>query len=433
MVNRNEKSNFKTGTTGYQDPEVKNKTTEEYVDNLILAISRVSAAISGLIDLDAILSIGLETTFQFMGGKAGGIMLLDEENGMLSYRVTRGLSHRYTEEMYMKLGEGIAGKVAQSGKVMLIDDISLEPDAARPDLIDLEGLKGFISVPLKAREKVLGVMNVASQKPSSFTKRDIYTCKSIGDQLGTAIEQARLYKRLQKSKERYRLLAQRIIVAQEKERKKIARDLHDETSQILAGLALNLQALTEMTDNMGIRDDQFVEILRKSHASTVQVHSEISRLIADLRPTQLDTLGLVAAIRQYVSSIIVARGIKVHFDMDAVEKHLLPEEELSLFRLVQGAVGNIIQHSEAKNITVSIKYQDDKLVVSVIDDGKGFEVEKLTELRKIGRGYGLLNMKERMTLIGATCSVQSQPGEGTIVRAVLPLSGKVSIKETKPK
>ncbi len=432
MDGDNEQNKYGTAAKNSLDSGLNNKAGEEYIDNLILAISRVSAAISGLIDLDATLNIGLDTTFEFMGGKAGGIMLLDEESDMLSYRVTRGFSDRYSEEMDMKLGEGIAGKVAQSGKVIMVDDISLEHDVARPDLVMLEGLKAFISVPLKAREKVLGVMNIASQKPRSFTKRDIYMCKSIGDQLGTAIEQAKLYKRLQRSKERYRQLAQRIIVAQEKERKKIARDLHDETSQILAGLALNLQALTEMSERLGIRDVQFKEILKKSHASTVQVHSEISRLIADLRPTQLDTLGIVAAIRQYVNSMVVARGIKAHFDLDAVEKHLLPEEELSLFRLVQGAVGNIIQHSEAKNVTISLKHQDDKLVVKVVDDGKGFQVEKLSELRKIGRGYGLLNMKERMTLIGATCSVQSQPGEGTTVRAVLPLSGKVSIKETKP-
>ncbi len=430
MVRENEKNTFETAADKGQktSPYSRNEQEEEH-DNLLIAISRVSAAISGLGKLDAILKIGLDTAFQFMDGDVGGIMLLDEESGLLYYRVSRGLSDRYSEEMYMKLGQGIAGKVAQSGKAILVDDISLEPDAARPDLINLEGLKAFISVPLKAREKVLGVMNIASQKPRKFSQSDIYLCRSIGDQMATAVEQNMLHERLRRGRERYRQLARRIIVAQEKERKKIARDLHDETSQILAGLALNLQALIEMADHKDIRDQQFLEILKKSHASTVQIHSEVSRIIADLRPTQLDTLGLVAAIRQYVNSMVVSRGMKVNFDMEAIEKYLLPEEELSLFRLVQGAVGNIIQHSEAENVSIILKQQDNNLVLSIIDDGKGFEIDRLAEMREVGRGYGLLNLKERMILIGASCSVQSQPGEGTTVRAVLPLSGKAALEK----
>ncbi len=429
MVWENKNNHSETvGREAREDPVYKNSNQDDN-DNLLIAISRVSAAISGLGNLDAILKIGLDTAFQFINGKVGGVMLLNEENGFLSYRVARGLSERYSEEMYMKLGQGIAGKVAQSGKAILVDDISLEPDAARPDLINLEGLKAFISVPLKSRENVLGVMNIASQKPRSFSQRDIYLCRSIGDQLGTAVEQSRLHDRLRRGRERYRQLARRVIVAQEKERKKIARDLHDETSQILAGLALNLQALIEMAEKRGIQDQQFMDILKKSHTSTVQIHSEVSRIIADLRPTQLDTLGLVAAIRQYVNALVVSRGMKVNFDLEAIEKHLLPEEELSLFRLVQGVVGNVIQHSEAENVDISLKHQDNNLVLCVRDDGKGFEIDKLAEMREVGRGYGLLNIKERMTLIGATCSVQSQPGEGTIVRAVLPLSGKVTIKK----
>jgi len=184
-----------------------------------------------------------------------------------------------------------------------------------------------------------------------------------------------------------------------------------------------------MAEGKDIQDRQFMDILKKSHSFTVQIHTEVSRIIADLRPTQLDTLGLVAAIRQYVNSIVVSQGIKVHFDMEPIEKHLLPEEELSLFRLVQGAVGNIIQHSEAENIVIFLKQQDDNLVLSVSDDGKGFEIEKLTEMRERGRGYGLLHMKERMTLIGATCNVQTQPGKGTTVKAFFPLSGKATVKE----
>jgi len=103
------------------------------------------------------------------------------------------------KELRLKLGEGIAGKVAQSGRAVLLEDISSESNALRIDLLSLEGLRAFICVPLRAKDNVLGVLNVASHVPHSFTKEDVHLLHSIGDQLGTAIEQARLHERLKKS------------------------------------------------------------------------------------------------------------------------------------------------------------------------------------------------------------------------------------------
>jgi len=130
------------------------KTDKHYHD--LVALSRVSAAISGLHDLDAILRIGLDNVLGIMDGTVGGIMLLDESSETLSYKVYHGLSAKYAEEMRLKLGEGVAGKVVQSGRAVLLGDISSEPDAARIDLVSSEGLRAFISVPLRAKDNVLG-------------------------------------------------------------------------------------------------------------------------------------------------------------------------------------------------------------------------------------------------------------------------------------
>ena len=122
------------------------------------ALSRVSAAISGLRDLNTILRIGLDTVLEIMNGDVGGIMLLDQQTKTLRYRVYHNLSAKYAEEMCLNPGEGVAGKVAQSGKSKLIEDISLEQNAAHPSLISTEGIKAFISVPLQAKGNVLGVV-----------------------------------------------------------------------------------------------------------------------------------------------------------------------------------------------------------------------------------------------------------------------------------
>jgi len=400
-----------------RDPESK---TKKRADDLV-ALSRVSAAISSLSDLGAILRIGLHNVLDIMGGASGGIMLLDEETETLSYHVYHRLSAAYAEEMHLRLGEGIAGKVAQSGRPIVLEDISSEPSAARPDLIRMEGLKAFLSIPLQSKAKVLGVLNVASHAPRRFTKRDMHLLHSIGDLLGIAIEQAKLYEQLRKGRERYRQLARQVLMAQEEERRRIARELHDESSQALAGLALNLRALLEMAEIAGINDTEFKARLKEAHSLAVEISTEVSRLIADLRPTLLDTLGLIPAIRQHAKSNLTPLGIDVSFEFEGIERALPPEVESGLFRWVQGAIGNIMQHSQARNATISMKHEGDELVLLISDDGKGFDVSQLTGIEQSGRGAGLFSMKERVGLLGGTCSVQSQPGRGTTATARIPI------------
>ena len=395
-------------------------------DNALVALSRVSAAISGLHDLDAILRIGLDNVLNIINGAVGGIMLVDEPSQTLFYRVYHGLSAKYAEEMRLRLGEGIAGKVAQSGRSVLLEDISSEPDAARLDLISLEGLKAFISVPLRAKDNVLGVMNVTSYVPHRFTKEDVHLLHSIGDQLGIAIEQAGLYEKLRRGKERYQELARQVLMAQEEERRRIARELHDETSQTLSGLALSLQVLVEMAEMIGIRDVEFSARLKKAQSLAVQVSSEVSRLIADLRPTLLSTLGLVPAIRHYAETNLTPLGINFSLEVGGIGKALPPEVEVELFRWAQGIMGNIMQHSEAKNATISLRREGNELVIRIGDDGKGFDVSRLTGIEEGGRGAGLFSIKERIRLLGGSCSIQSQPGQGTTVTGRVPMTWSAS-------
>jgi len=403
---------------------------EKYYHNLV-ALSRVSAAISGLVDLDAILKIGLDNALNTMNGTVGGIMLPDEPSQTLSYRVYHGLSAKYTEEMHLKLGEGIAGKVAQSGRAVLLEDISSEPDAARTDLISSEGLRAFISVPLRAKDNVLGVMNVASYVPHRFTKEDVHLLHSIGDQLGIAIEQAILNERLRKARERLRKLARQNLVAEEEERRRIARELHDETSQALSGIALQLEALIEMSARSGDQDAQFIAGLKRVQSLTVQVHKEVSRLISNLHPAVLDTLGLVAAVRQHANSRLQPLNINVTTEVKGTEMRFPPDVEAALFRVVQGAIGNIVKHSKAKNASILLVYQPDEFSLRISDDGQGFDVSKLTDVEESGRGRGLFSMRERIGFLGGTSGVESRIGAGATAWAKVPIGQDIRYDENK--
>lgn len=396
----------------------------------LLALSRISSAVSGLWHLDEILNVALDTVLEIIHGTIGGILLLDERTQELHYQVQRGLSAEYAEKMRLAVGEGIAGTVAQTGEPILLRDISKDPRTARLDLVSAEGLKGFVSVPLRAKNEVVGVMNIASHMPGQFAGEDMYLLHSIGHQLGMAIEQARLYERLSNARERYQRLLQHAITAQEEERKRIARELHDGTSQILTGLALNLQAAMDIAEMDGVQNARMDELLKKAHGLAVQTSIEVTRLINDLRPTLLDSLGLAPAIQRYVETCLQPKGIDATLKTRGHER--LPSEvEVALFRITQEAINNIMKHSEAKSVDIDLQCDGEKCILRIKDDGKGFDVEEITKVEKTGRGVGLFGMKERVTLVGGSCSIRSRPGQGTTIISEVPLTGSTVDAEDK--
>jgi len=397
----------------------------------LVALSRVAAAISGLVDLEATLKVGMDTALAILDSAIGGIMLLDENTKTLSYRVYYGISDEYAQKMRLKLGEGVEGKVAENARSIMVEDISIEPGAAHPDLISKEGLKAFVSVPLMSKDKVLGVMNVASRLPRQFTEKDIHLLHSTGDLLGLAIDQAKLYEELRRGRERYRQLARFAVMAQEDERKRLSRELHDETSQALSGLAFNLQAVIEMVDMAGIQDAKIKETLKKAHELSIHIGDEIHRLIVNLRPTLLDSLGLIPALRQHAESTLVPMGISVSFQFDDLERTLPREIETGLFRAAQGALGNIQQHSKATSASISLIVSGNELVFCISDNGVGFDVSQIQGIEASGRGAGLFSIKERVKLMGGSCMIQAEPGKGTTATARIPIRWSITNAEDK--
>ncbi len=395
----------------------------------LLALSHISSAVRGLWDLNAILRITLDNVLEILNGVTGGIMLLDEKTGTLRYRMNRGLSDRYTEKLEVKIGKGIAGKVAKSGQPILLEDISKDSRTAHPSLINVEGLKGFISVPLKAKDKVVGVMNIASHQAGKFGTDDLSLLNSIGDYIGTAIEQAKLYQSLDMAKKRYQSLLQHTLTAQENERKRIARELHDETSQALTSVTLSLQAIIQLSEKLGIKDDNLTKMLQNTHSYAVHIQNEIVKLMKALRPTLLDELGLPAAIHRYAKDTLQRRGINVEVEFKGTDERLPPAIEVTLFRIAQGAIGNILEHSEAQNTLVKLECDNSECLLHIEDDGKGFDVRKLTKVDPSGRGAGVFTMKERAKLIYGACRIESRPGHGTKVMVKIPMTGELTYDE----
>ncbi|MCJ7605745.1 MAG: GAF domain-containing sensor histidine kinase [Dehalococcoidales bacterium] len=413
--------------SGSYRPRAKTKRQQPEV----LVLSRISAALSGLWDLDAILGVGLESALEIMNGTIGEILLIDEKTQSLSHVVHRGYSQEFVENVRISLGEGITGSVAQTGKAVLLEDISSDPQVANRETIIAEGLKAYICVPLRARDKVLGVLNVASREAQNYTTNDMHTLYAIGDQLGIAIEQAMLYERLRSARERMRRLARYNLVAEEDERRRIARELHDETSQSLSGIALQLQALIEMSNQTGYSDEAFAAGLTTVQSLTVQVHNEVSRLISNLHPALLDTLGLAPAVRQHAETRLQSLGCKVNVEFKGNVERFPPDIEAALFRFVQGAVGNISQHSKAQSVHIVLTYQPSEFSMTIRDDGQGFDVSEITDVEESGRGRGLFSMRERIGFLGGTSGIESEIGKGTTVWAKVPVGQEIHYEKNK--
>jgi signal transduction histidine kinase len=399
--------------------------------NQIAALHRLSSAVADLGDLDKILKIGLDNVLELVDSDIGGILLLDEKTKSLQYGVQRGLSPQHARELKMQIGEGIIGHVAQSGEPVVIGNISKDPRTIRPDLVVADGMLGFASVPLKIRGKVIGVIIVSSHRANRFDDDDVALLISMGDYLGTAIEQIRLYENLAEAGQKYQSLLKHALTAQEQERKRIARELHDETSQAITSLTLNLQALAGTAEMNGIGDANFRKMLKTVQDYAVYVGNEIVKLMKELRPTLLDELGMPSAIQRYAKDTLQAKGINLNVEFIGTDHRFPQEVEVTLFRVAQGIIGNVLEHSEAKNAWVKLECDDLQCTLQVRDDGKGFDTTRPAQVASNGRGSGQLIMKERIDFVGGNFKIDSKPGQGTNVEVSVPIHKDETHEENK--
>jgi len=401
-----------------ESKELENRILE--ANRHLLALNALSRTVSQSLSLDVILNSALDKALELMGTQAGGILLLDPKTQTFSYQIHRGLSQQFVHGVRiagLRLGEGIAGHVAEQGETFVLDDISRDTQAAHLLAVE-EDLKAFVSVPLKSKQRIVGVLNIASRKPRSFSREEVQLLSALGDQLGVAIENAQLYKDLQAKEQMRGELLRQIISAQEDERRRIARELHDVTSQSLATLAVRLQAIGVAPESSSEQIESHLEAIRALLATTSQ---EVHRLIYKLRPTLLDDLGLAAAVRSCAHDSLDAAGTGVHVEVVGEEKKLPAEVEISLFRIAQEAIANVTRHAQAESVYVILEFKDKGVAIQVEDDGIGFDISKWPTATSAEHRAGLLGMKERAELLGGTLTIDTKPGRGTKVIAEIPV------------
>ena len=220
-------------------------------------------------------------------------------------------------------------------------------------------------------------------------------------------------------------LLRRVVAAQEAERQRIARELHDETGQELTALGLGLRGVSRM---LGANHELAAHNLHQLENLVARSLDELQRLIANLRPSHLDDLGLPAALRWWAGETQKVAGITVTVTVAGTEHPLASPVKIALFRIAQEALTNVIKHAQAQNVAITLTYSGADVRIEVQDDGWGFDVERaMSDERR--QSWGLLGMRERASLLGGEFTLDSHPGRGTRIAVVIPCQTNWSIPE----
>lgn len=272
-----------------------------------------------------------------------------------------------------------------------------------------------VTVPLRTAGGAIGVMNLVLPRRRTLTGRELATLSAIGDQIGLAAERARLYEEVRAKEAMRGELLQKLITAQEEERRRIARELHDEAGQAITALILNLEVAER---SAAVPSEQ--QRLGRLRGIAEDTLAELRKMIYDLRPTILDDLGLAAAIRWYVKENVEPQGVQVDLALVGLEQRMPHHIETAVFRIVQEAFSNIVKHAEATRASVEVTVADRQVRLAVQDNGKGFDPGTVPHGSE-RRGMGLMGMRERAELLGGTWKVSSRQMTGTRVEAVIPV------------
>jgi signal transduction histidine kinase len=390
----------------------KLRTAQEHSRVISELASTLSATLNYNKVLEAVLEVG-EAGIRELGQPDSAhvsLVMLFSHND-LQIVASRHLPHRDQNSTF----QGKSGVLAQAlttAEAVITDAPAADPELGQ--LIVMHGCQQAIIVPLRAGFENFGAVVFASTQPDAYTEDQQELLIAVCNQAIVALQNAQLYQSLIEEKER-------IVAVEEKERKKLARDLHDGPTQSIAAIAMRINYVRMLLDRQQ-DPKQLAEELAKIEDLARRTTKEIRHMLFTLRPLILETQGLRAALEQYITKLAETDPIPVHLEaMPEVDQRLERNAQGVIFYIIEEAIGNARKHAQAENIWVRLHIRGDILTIEVEDDGAGFDVEAV-QVRYDERGsLGMINMHERAELVNGKLSIASAPGSGTRITLTVPL------------
>jgi signal transduction histidine kinase len=267
------------------------------------------------------------------------------------------------------------------------------------------------------KSRIVGQLNVSFSEPGQADQIDIDLLKTVSPPLAVAIESARLWEAVQEKEKLQKELLKKLVTAQEEERRRISRELHDEFGQEMTSMLVRLQVLEKMD-----RDERAGEVIEGLKHSVSQLLGSIHDLALELRPTALDDLGLVPALSQYAKTCPANLGITVDFEEVGIGGQRLPREiETTLYRTIQESLTNVARHARVKKASVLLRRNERSIIAIIEDNWVGFDKDDINGGQAKRRRLGLYGMEERVALIGGAFTIESRPGSGTTIHIEIPV------------
>ena len=366
------------------------------------SLNEVGNALASELELDPLLGLVARRLQELVDARLVLIALPDGD--VLRVAAAEGERAYGVAGMELELDGSKAGRVLERGRSERIDSLLDDPEVDQHATRRL-GVHSGLYVPLVVRGKAIGIV-IAHDKQESgpaFSEDDLRLAESLGSRAAIAVDLSERFSRD---------AVRRVVEAQELERARLARELHDETGQALASILLGLKPLERTVESEEAR--AALESVRELVISTLQ---DVRRLAVELRPSALDDFGLVPAVERLTDTFREQSGLTVDLETQLGEERLPSEAETTLYRVIQEALTNIVKHSAASRVSILLRRKNGAVVAVVEDDGNGFDP---TGTRP--DALGLAGMSERLSLAGGRLQVESSPGAGTTVVAEVPSS-----------
>ncbi len=361
-------------------------------------------------DLAVLLEDVLRITTSNFGATIGSVVLRDADSEHFHVGTSVGLDLGLDADFHFRSGEGFAGYVASTGEPEAVLDPAHDPRVSN-DWVR-QHARSLWGVPLKAGGDTIGVVVIGFDKPYEWLPTERALMRAIADRSALAIDRARITAALREREMRIAELSGHLLQVQEDERKRISRELHDDTGQALMVIRLYLgmleHAITSRTARNKIREtlqvvDRTIEGLR--------------RMIARLSPLVLQELGLIAAIRKAAKDLAKSTGVKARVSVSDDVGRFTGETEAAIYRVVQESLHNVAKHAHARNVNIQMSREGESIHLLVEDDGVGID-RKSSNSR--GKSFGLAGIKERIGMLGGEVRVHSIKGKGTRIEVRVP-------------
>jgi signal transduction histidine kinase len=359
-------------------------------------------------DLSALLRRVLEITIATFGATNGVVLLRDAESDLLYVTAAAGLVEE-PESLTIAVGQGFSGGVAQTGEPALVLDAAHDERIQSPAL--RRSASSIWAVPMKTAEAVIGVLMIGFARPYEWLPTERELLRAIADRSALAIDRARINEALREREARIAELSAHLLRAQEYERRRISRELHDETGQELMVIRLYLGMLENTVRARSPR----VKI-RETLDVVDRTIDGIRRIIARLSPLVLQELGLIAAIRKEATDLARNTGVKARVAVPDDIGRMSAETEAAIYRVVQEALHNVAKHAQARSVNIQMARDNGTLRLLVEDDGIGIQGKSSSS-----RGsFGLAGIKERIGMLGGRVRISSAKGKGTRIEVTVP-------------